>query len=416
MRVVILAVGSRGDVEPFVALSRRLAQSGHQVRLATHVEFRDLVTRYAVEFSELPGNPRNLLSTPEGQALLRTRSPLSMVKGLGDLVGPTFEQTYPYAERAAAGADIVVFSTLALVGLNVADRLGVPTVSAHLQPFQATREFPSASVPIPRRLPRMFNRASWLLSERLAWRAFVPALNAQRCRLGLADLPVQIPSRWPRGERATGLFGYSASVVPIPADWPDDVQVTGYWFNDPPEGWAPPGSLVDFLAAGAAPVYLGFGSMGGGNPDEVSRILVEAARRVGRRSVLSTGWAGLGVADADDVLVVDDLPHSWLLPRVAAVVHHGGAGTTAAVLRAGAPSVIVPHFADQFFWARRVHLLGAAPAPVRVEKLGADLLADRLRAALGPDTVQAAQSVAEKLRHEDGAGAAVRVIERVGRS
>lgn len=412
MRVVVLAVGSRGDVEPFVALCARLQACGHQARLATSVEFHHLARRYDVDVAELPGNPRELLSSAAGQATLNSRNPLRVMRRLGGLVAPTIEAGYSYALQAADGADLLIFSTLALVGLNVADRLGIPAVSAQLQPANPTQEFPAAALPVAH-WPRPLNRFSWTLTETVAWRVFAPVLNAQRRRLGLAELPRRIPSRWTAGRRPPGLFGYSPTLAPVPADWGGDIHVTGSWFLDPPPGWQPPTDLVAFLAAGDAPVYLGFGSMPGADPEQTSRILVEAARRVGRRAVLNAGWAGLSVAEASDVLVVDDLPHSWLLPRMAAVVHHGGAGTTAAGLRAGRPTVVIPHFVDQFFWGRQVARLGAGPAPLRRPRLTVDLLAERLGLALRPEVAQAAASVRDRMRHEDGPGEAVRVLEQL---
>ncbi len=258
MKVVVLAVGSRGDVEPFVALGQRLGQAGHQARLATAVEFHDLATRHGVEVAELPGNPRALLNSPLGRAALRSRDPRRVVSRIGSLVAPAIEASFPFAERASVGADLLVFSTLALVGLNVADRLGIPAVSAHLQPATPTAEFAAATLPSAW-WPKPLNRLSWTLTEGAAWRVFSPVLNAQRRRLGLADLPSRIPSRWRSGVRPPGLFGYSPSIVPKPADWGDDIHVTGSWFLDPPTGWRPPARLAAFLAAGDAPVYLGFG-------------------------------------------------------------------------------------------------------------------------------------------------------------
>lgn len=412
MRVVILAVGSRGDVEPFVALAGRLLRVGHQVVPATHGDLAALAERYGVPAAELPGDPRQLLGTSAGQLMSGARTPVGLVRGLRGMLDAGVTDAYPAALRAAAGADVVVFSSLALVGLNVADRLGVPAVSAHLQPAQSTRAFPTPTLPSGHQPPGVLNPVTWWLTDTFVWRAFLPALNAQRRTLSLSELPARPPSRWTPTVRPTGLFGYSAAVVPVPGDWSGDVHVTGYWFCDPPPSWTPAPDLVDFLGAGTPPVYLGFGSMLGGDPGAIGCVLVEAARRVGRRAVLSAGWAGLAAPAARDVITVGDVPHSWLFPRTAAVVHHGGAGTTAAALRAGVPSVVVPHMVDQFFWAHRLHLLGAAPAPLPRRRLGVGVLAERLEEALRPAPVQAARALAEQLRAEDGLAAAVRVIER----
>ncbi|ODT99603.1 MAG: hypothetical protein ABS81_25450 [Pseudonocardia sp. SCN 72-86] len=191
------------------------------------------------------------------------------------------------------------------------------------------------------------------------------------------------------------------------------MHVTGYWTAPDDPTYEPPAALAAFLAAGPPPVYVGFGSM----PDRDARSLAEsaltAARRAGGRVVLLSGWSGLAAAGDPDVLVVDDVSHRWLFPRVAAVVHHGGAGTTAAGLRAGRPTVVVPFFSDQFFWGRRIAALGAGPLPIAREKLTTTALTDAIRDALRPPRVAAAMGLGARLAAEDGTAAAVTVLERL---
>jgi UDP:flavonoid glycosyltransferase YjiC (YdhE family) len=416
VRVAVLAMGSRGDVEPFLALAAGLRRRGHTVVVATHAEFAALVTGAGVEFAELGGNPREALSSPQGQRMLATRNPLLLSARIGALVGPALDAALPAAQAACTGADVVVYATLAQFGLTVADQLGVPAVAAHLQPATPTTAMPAASLPSLRPPPAALNKASWLLSEALTWRAFRPTLNRQRARVGLPGLPRRLPSRWPRGRRPPVLYGFSPSVVPVPPDWPDDVHVTGYWFRDPDPAWSPPPALTAFLAAGPAPVYLGFGSMPDADPAGLVGALVGGARRAEHRMVLHSGWSKLREAGraglvGDDVLVVDDVPHAWLFPRMAAVVHHGGAGTTAAALRAGVPAVVIPLFADQFFWGCRVAALAAGAPPIPRERLTdarlAEALTDALRRRHG------ARRMAQALAAEDGVGAAVDLLETV---
>jgi sterol 3beta-glucosyltransferase len=410
--VAILTMGSRGDVEPFLALAAGLRRRGHTVTVATHAEFADLITETGVEFADLGGNPREALSSPQGQRMLKTRNPLLLSSRIGALVGPALDAALPAARAACRGADVVIFSSLAQFGLNVADELGVPAVAAHLQPATPTTAMPAASLPSLRPPPAALNQVTWRLSEALTWRAFRPVLNRQRA--GLPALPRRPPSRWPRSLRPPVLYGFSPSVVPVPPDWPDDVHVTGYWFRDPDPEWSPPAALAAFLAAGRAPVYLGFGSMPDAQPAALVQALIVGARRAGQRMVLHSGWSRLrehGGLLGDDVLVVDDVPHAWLFPRMAAVVHHGGAGTTAAALRAGTPAVIIPLFADQFFWARQVAALGAAAAPIARERLTDTRLADALAVALLPDSRAAAREIARALTREDGIASAVDMLE-----
>jgi UDP:flavonoid glycosyltransferase YjiC (YdhE family) len=190
--------------------------------------------------------------------------------------------------------------------------------------------------------------------------------------------------------------------------------MTGYWFLDRPQGWQPPAALVDFLQAGPPPVVVGFGSITVRDPEETTVLVLSALRAARQRGLLLTGWGGLSQADLpDDVFKLEAVPHDWLFPRAAAVVHHGGAGTTAAALRAGVPSIVVPNFMDQPFWAQRVVALGAGPRPIPRNRLNAARLSAALRAAVEDESFRArAAAVGRRLRAEDGVGRAVEAFER----
>jgi len=210
--------------------------------------------------------------------------------------------------------------------------------------------------------------------------------------------------------------GFSPLVVPRPADWPSGAEVSGYWWPARPEGWQPPPGLVDFLAAGPPPVFIGFGSMAPGQGGQLSQVVADAVTRVGVRAVVQAGWAGL-TGTGEQILAVGDVPHDWLFPQVAAVVHHAGAGTAGAGLRAGVPAVPVPVLADQPFWAHRLHDLGVAPEPVYFAKLTAEALSGALRECLGePGYRERAASLARRIADEDGAAAVLARIERLAAS
>jgi sterol 3beta-glucosyltransferase len=260
---------------------------------------------------------------------------------------------------------------------------------------------------------------SWLnyltsrfLVEPVGWRLNHRIVN--RLRRELLQLP---PENW-RGYRAALgraliLLGYSRHVIPQPSDWPSNVHTTGYWFLPGEEEWEPPAALTDFLAAGPPLVYLGFGSMTASNPPRLTDLLVRATERSGRRAILLSGWAGLGDATLPPTIFpLASAPHAWLFPRMAAVVHHGGAGTTAAGLCAGVPSVLVPHLGDQFHWGRRLAALGLAPPSIPHRSLTAARLGDAIRlAATNPTMRQRATALSAKLRAEDGIAAAISLIE-----
>lgn len=226
----------------------------------------------------------------------------------------------------------------------------------------------------------------------------------------LADL-----LRNPDGSPVHVLYPYSQHVVPVPDDYPASAHVTGYWFLDDGD-WEPPAELADFLAAGEPPVYVGFGSMGFGRGADERRAAVLAALRVhGLRGVVATGWGGIasGEAGTDDVLVIEGAPHDWLFESVAAVVHHGGAGSTAAGLRAGRPTLVVPFLGDQPFWGARVHAIGAGPTPLPAARLPGGL-ADRLGNLVHTDSYAArAAEIGAAIRAEDGLGAGVRALVQI---
>ena len=208
-------------------------------------------------------------------------------------------------------------------------------------------------------------------------------------------------------------LGYSPAVVPRPTDWPPNVEVVGYWWPATSPRWRPDPELTDFLSAGPPPVFVGFGSLAVGSGEQLGPVILDAIREAGVRAVVQSGWAELSV-ESDDVLLIGEAPHEWLFPRMAAAVHHAGAGTTGAGLRAGLPTVTVPVLADQPFWADRVHDLGAGPAPVPFADLTADRLAAAIRAALDePRHRDRAAELARLVNGEDGGGAVARRIEQL---
>jgi UDP:flavonoid glycosyltransferase YjiC (YdhE family) len=255
-----------------------------------------------------------------------------------------------------------------------------------------------------RSVGRFGNRAVTATANFVSQALYAGPVRALRQRLGLPHEPIRTLRRWQDGGRHPTFHGFSTAVVPRPADWRPQLEVVGYWWPAHPPGWTPPAELTDFLAAGPPPVFIGFGSMGPGQGTRLSGPVLEAVRRARVRAVVQAGWAGLHVA-SDDVLTIGEAPHDWLFPRVAAVVHHCGAGTSAAGLRAGVPAVPVPVLADQPFWADRLHRLGAAAAPIPLPRLTADRLAAGLRdATTNPHRAARAQALGARLRAEDGSG------------
>ncbi|CAM5594437.1 hypothetical protein SAURM35S_03458 [Streptomyces aurantiogriseus] len=350
-----------------------------------------------LEFRGLPGRPEGDVS---GRRQL-LRAAAVFVTGLGQGV----------ADAVTPDTDLLLLSTTtAPLGWHLTEATGIPSVGAYLQPTTPTGDFPPV-VTGTRSLGRHGNRAAGRLSLRMADRVYTPAVTELRRRL---ELPPRTPAAARRRqERAHWpvLHGFSTALVPRPADWRPGLEIVGTWwpYHDPDQQL--PSAVEDFLGAGPPPVFVGFGSMAAGHGERLSAIAVRALRAAGLRGILQTGSAGLA-ADGDDVLTVGEVPHALLFPRVAAVVHHAGAGTSAAGLRAGVPAVPVPVTADQPFWAARLAGLGAATAPLRFASLTAEELADALdRVVRRPSCAPSAEAAARHMATEDGAGRALKVIE-----
>lgn len=405
--VVIIAAGSRGDIQPCVALGRGLSARGDKVRLVASSRYEPLVAEAGLEFAPLTADPTEILTSDEGQEWLAGgRNPVRFLTGLKKIVGPMADRLLAELLAACRDADLLITPTLGFLGEHLGDHLGIGRALVHFQPSQPTRAFPHPLLPQARLLGGAANRLSFGAVDQVAWQLLRPFINPWRAaELGLPKLPLHGPMRRVRTEGRPVLCCFSETVVPRPADWPPYVHVTGYWFLDEAPGWSPQPELAAFLADGPPPVYVGFGSMVPKDAAATGAIVRAALRRAGVRGIVSDGES------ADDILAVRDVPHAWLFPKMAAVVHHGGAGTTAAGLRAGVPTLVCPFFGDQPYWGERVHALGAGPVPQPIRKLTVAALATAIRTAVdSPGMRERAQDIARHLEEEDGVAHACDVI------
>lgn len=418
MKVLIMTLGTRGDVQPFIALARGLLAAGHEVVLTAPQRFAGFVAGHGVPFAGVDDGPMRLMDDPamgaviEGGMRARLRQARTMPAMFTQLLADCWEIA---SDGAGAGADVVVHNGQIIAGQHVAEKLGIPAVLALPIPmYVPTREFPWPGVGMPSWLPASANRATFAGMQAPAaifgrvvdrWREDTLGLPRRRGR--------HDPLRRPDNGQAPVLHAFSPSVLPPPLDWPDSVHTTGYWFLRPSEETLPP-PVEDFLAAGDPPVFVGFGSMSGRDPARSTAIVLEAARRAGTRLVIGVGWGGLDSSmSGEDVLAVEDVDYQRLFPRVAAVVHHGGAGTTGTAFAAGRPQVVCPFVADQPFWARLAYERGVAPAPQPQRQLTAAGLAAAITAAADPDMARAAEELGRRVRAEDGVSAAVSALERI---
>ena len=421
MKILLLAAGSQGDVRPFAALGSGLARLGHQVSLATHEAFRGIATDAGVGFSLVRGNPMDIVQGEAGQAWLSSMdNPLRFLRTTSRIAGEIIQTLNDDAWAAAQGCDALIYSLpLSLSGHTIADALGIPGIPAALYPLHPTRVFPSIMTP---NLPRMGGGANWLsgfLVMQAFWLMFRSHQNRWRkSRLGLGPLPRRAPFEDLRRLGVPCLYGFSPSLIPVPDDWRGAGTVCGYWFLEPDRAWSPPSDLVEFLEDGPPPLYVGFGSMASEDPGRTAAVVLDALQQAGQRAVLASGWGGLrGSGLPPTVKAVEFVPHDWLFSRVSGAVHHGGAGTTAAALRAGIPSVIVPFFADQFFWAARLNALGMSPPGVPQKELTAEKLAGAIRAIMETaDMRDRCGKISQAIRSENGVQTAASAADRYLRS
>lgn len=418
MHITILVAGSRGAVQPLVALGLGLQQAGHQVCVATHDTFREFITEEGLDFAPVGGDPRELVKQQMEPS--SRPPPIRLTRRLVRLARPSlepfWEQFLSGAWRACQGTQAIVYNPLGMMaGYHIAEKLGVPCYMASQQPWSRTRAFPSMYAPAGLHLGGAYNWLTHYLVDRLLWGTFHRPVNRWRQEtLHLPPLSTAAPYRQLNGWPLPFLYGYSPAVIPKPPDWPAWLYVTGYWFLDRNPGWQPPANLVDFLAAGPPPIYVGFGSMINHEQDTLVERAVAALTRTGQRGILLTGWGGrCNLRLPDQVFEIESIPHDWLFLRVAAVVHHGGSGTTAAGLRAGVPSLVIPFFGDQPFWGQRVADLGVGPPFIPLKRLTVKRLAAALRAMTTDTAMQTrAAALGRAIRAEDGVTRAVEIFHQ----
>ncbi|WP_329576795.1 glycosyltransferase [Kitasatospora sp. NBC_01250] len=414
MRVAVMTAGSRGDVAPYTGLGHALAQAGHQVTLVTHARFAPLAAAAGVGFHALPVDPLAELRSARGQALHRSTTGAGKLLRVIALARSAVGRTAEDLLAAARTSDVLLLSSsLGPLGHTIAEGLGLPSIGVYLQPLAATVEF----------APPVTGTRSWgAVGNRLAGRAvnaavdgiFADSARALQDRLGLPRHRSHTARRARERQDWPVYHGFSPLVVQRPHDWRPGLRIAGYWWpHDPPQAQLPD-RLSDFLSAGPPPVFVGLGSATVPDPERLSRTVVRALRAAGLRGVIQRGWSELACED-DDMLTIDEMPHQLLFPHMAAAVHHAGAGTTAAALRAGIPAVPLPVQFDAAFWAARLTALGVAPTAIPLRRLTAQALTAALvQATTDPSYTRRAQALAARIRQEDGTGPVLAAVNRLG--
>ncbi|XP_016501973.1 sterol 3-beta-glucosyltransferase UGT80A2 isoform X1 [Nicotiana tabacum] len=428
LQIVMLIVGTRGDVQPFVAIGKKFQESGHRVRLATHANFREFVLSAGLEFYPLGGDPKVLAAymvknkgfLPSGPSeihIQRNQIKDIVFSLLPACVDPDPESNVPFKVNA------IVANPPAYGHMHVAEALKVPLHIFFTMPWTPTSEFPH---PLSRVKQAVGYRLSYQVVDGLIWLGIRDVVNDfRKKKLKLRpvtylsnsnsfhpDVPygyIWSPHLVPKPKE---LNIWSLHLVPKPKDWGPKIDVVGFCFLDLASNYEPPEELVKWLEDGEKPIYIGFGSLPVQEPEKMTEIIIQALEMTGQRGIINKGWGGLGnlKEPKDFVYLLDNCPHDWLFLQCAAVVHHGGAGTTAAGLKAACPTTVVPFFGDQPFWGERVHARGVGPAPISVDEFSLEKLVAAIRFMLDPKVKERAVELAKAMENEDGVTGAVKAF------
>lgn len=390
MKLTIVTSGSRGDVQPYVALAIGLRNLSHDITFVTNENHTHFIESHGFKIYKIKGDIRAIVESEEGARLLESGYSinflLKFINIYKEFLGTFLEDLYDGCQ----GSEGIIYSTVTSSAYFVAQSMNIPSIAAYLQPINRTNEFPVFLFPPNTITTKLTNYMSYVTAEQLFWqpiRSYVNDWLKNKVKTKKAPFLGLYESL--KKTNYPFVYGYSPSILPRPHDWQESIKVFGYWFLDKQESWQPSKYLVDFLEDGKAPVYVGFGSMANRSPEESAETVIKALKKTKSRGVLLSGWNGLKKSDLDDdIFMIDSAPHDWLFPQMSAIVHHCGAGTTSAALKSGVPSVPVPFFADQPFWAYQIYHLGLASKPIMRKDLNSNNLAYSINKVIEDNHIQ----------------------------
>ncbi|KAF2681820.1 glycosyltransferase family 1 protein [Lentithecium fluviatile CBS 122367] len=438
LNIAIHIVGSRGDVQPFIPIAQLLMKSpyGHRVRICTHPVFRDFVESNGVEFFSIGGDPEALMaymvrnpglvpsreSVKAGDIGKRRKEMTEIINGAwrscieaGDGLGVPTRAADVMSTSDLFIADAIIANPPSMAHIHCAEKLGIPLHMVFTMPWSPSRSFhhPLAAMEYGDADAKTANYLSFMMMELLTWQGLGDLINKFRVQTLKLDpiSPLWGHQLLPR-LRVPYTYLWSKSLIPRPPDWDSHIKITGFSFLTQAHSYSPPPELAKFLEDGPPPVYIGFGSIVVTDPQALTKLIFDAVKKAKVRAIVSKGWGGVGGGDVpEEINLIGNCPHDWLFQRVSCVVHHGGAGTTAAGIAAGRPTVVVPFFGDQSFWGEMIARAGAGPTPVPFKQMTADTLANSITIALKPEVQIAVQKMAQNIACEDGAGDTAKDIQ-----
>lgn len=434
MNVVIMVVGSRGDIQPFLQIGKHLKAFNHRVRIASHPVFREIVEQQSgLEFFSVGGDPSELMeymvknpgmiptfkTVKAGEIGKRRSAMATMFDGFWRACIHATEdeetclKTNTFDSRDIFIADAIIANPPSFAHVHCAEALGIPLHLVFTFPYTPTRAFPHPLASIKGNQDQVkdkgyANFVSYPLIETMTWQGLGDLINNFRVQTLALDA---VSTFWAPYAiyRMHVPFTYlwSPALIPKPKDWGEEINISGFVFLDLASSFNPPQPLVDFLNAGEPPIYIGFGSIVVEDPEKFTQMIFDAVKKAGVRALVSRGWGGLGLGQdevPDNIFMLDNTPHDWLFPKIKGCIHHGGAGTTAIGLKCGLPTMIIPFFGDQYFWGSMVGKSGAGPKPIPYKHLDSDKFAEGIRYLLTDEAKIAAEEIAESIR-QDGDGA-----------
>ncbi|KAJ5157729.1 uncharacterized protein N7482_008829 [Penicillium canariense] len=444
LNIVIQVIGSRGDIQPFLALGKELKAHGHRVRLATHLAFREFILDGGLEFFNIGGDPAELMafmvknsgllpnmSSIRSGAIQRRRREMKEIfngcwrscyetgdgTNLHQIKDDPWSDTIDYRRRPFV-ADVIIANPPSMAHIHCAEKLGAPLHMIFTMPWTPTQSFPHPLAVIHQQdcKPTVANFVSYAIVDMMIWEGLGDIVN--RLRRNVLTLDVLDSITAPSLVHRLGIpcsYLWSPALLPKPKDWGDHIDICGFSFLPSKPDYTPPDEIARFLEAGPTPIYIGFGSIVVDDQIKLTKIVFEAVQKSGQRAIVSKGWGNLGVDKVDvpeNILIIGSCPHDWLFRQVSCVTHHGGAGTTAAGLALGRPTIVIPFFGDQQFWGDIVARAGAGPSPIPHKQLTVEKLSNAIEFCLKESTLEKAQTIAKKMENESGVRDGVRSFHR----
>lgn len=413
MQITILAAGSQGDVQPYLALAVGLKNDGYGVRFAANSNFAGLAAEYELDFFPIRVDSFEIIHKPRARTWLDSDSPIRLALNTIRAVRPVVPQLLVDSFDACKGSRLIIYNCYALPFVYYFGRyLEIPCIPATLHPVP-TGSYPAIHSNIRNSPGKSFNRFTHMVVNQISWQVFLP--DVRKFWKGREPVAFIGPFKKIMDEPFPLLCGYSPTVVPKADDLPGHLVLCGYWFLEAPPGWQPDPGLTDFINSGRRPIYIGFGSMGNPKDNQATTdMIARALADSGQRAVLAAGWSSLGSGQhlPEYIFPIKDIPHQWLFPQMAAIVHHGGIGTTGAGLSAGVPNIVVSHFGDQMYWGKRIAELGAGPEPIARKNLTRERLAQAISMAIHDRAMkQNAETIGAKILAEEGISKAIQAIK-----